>query len=409
MYTRIEHPTVSVLHGRWGSGKSTFAKAWLNYLDSVDHPAIYFDAFASDLFESPFEAISGEIVKEAVSRRKVGEEVYKRFLGSASRVGRSLAISVGKIAVKAATLGAVGAVEIEKIGDDFADAFSDQIEDEIKSVLERHAERAQEFDNFKRSLSALATAFSEQEDQKPLIFIVDELDRCRPDFALGLIETLKHVFLTENIHFVIVTNLDQLELSVEHRYGSGAFSSEYLEKFFDFAIQFDVRDDDDGWRSVERFINFRCREFLEDAEISTAYVQEYISDVAKAFGLTLRQIERFITNVAIVYAARKEGEEYDPLITVYAIFLKIKSRALYAKARSGSLTVQEMSGFLDSGVWSDKERLKGTKRIFQFYLDPSIDVNTNEWSGFGHNYRLSRLKTISYYIRNVVERFHSLN
>jgi predicted KAP-like P-loop ATPase len=33
-----------------------------------------------------------------------------------------------------------------------------------------------------------------KKEKKPLVFIVDELDRCKPEFAIRLIERIKHFF-----------------------------------------------------------------------------------------------------------------------------------------------------------------------------------------------------------------------
>ena len=71
--------------------------------------------------------------------------------------------------------------------------------------------------------------------EKPLVFIVDELDRCKPEFAIRLIERIKHFFDIPKVVFVLAINKSQLEESINSFYG---FSSEanYLEKFIDITV-----------------------------------------------------------------------------------------------------------------------------------------------------------------------------
>ncbi|MFO1491587.1 MAG: P-loop NTPase fold protein [Kiritimatiellia bacterium] len=66
------------------------------------------------------------------------------------------------------------------------------------------------FDEFRDQLAKLAGAIREVQNF-PLVVIVDELDRCRPDFALGLIERIKHLFSTDNVSFVLLANATQLQ------------------------------------------------------------------------------------------------------------------------------------------------------------------------------------------------------
>ena len=70
-----------------------------------------------------------------------------------------------------------------------------------------------------------------KENPPQLIFIIDELDRCKPTFALEIIEKIKHIFSVPGIHFLIVTHLKQLENSVRYSYGADIDSQTDLQKF----------------------------------------------------------------------------------------------------------------------------------------------------------------------------------
>lgn len=64
--------------------------------------------------------------------------------------------------------------------------------------------------------------------KSPLIIVIDELDRCRPDYALSVLEIIKHFFSLPGIHFVFGVNLEALENSVRCRYGPGIDAHGYL-------------------------------------------------------------------------------------------------------------------------------------------------------------------------------------
>lgn len=77
---------------------------------------------------------------------------------------------------------------------------------------------------------------SNKEVANTLVIFVDELDRCRPNFAVKLLEQTKNLFASSDIIFVFSTDSSQLAKAVAGTYGLGFDSSKYLEKFFDERI-----------------------------------------------------------------------------------------------------------------------------------------------------------------------------
>ena len=71
------------------------------------------------------------------------------------------------------------------------------------------------------------------ENKQKLVIFVDELDRCRPSFALEMLERLKHYFNDDRIIFVVSINKEQLTHTISNYYGEGFDSTGYLNKFFD--------------------------------------------------------------------------------------------------------------------------------------------------------------------------------
>jgi KaiC/GvpD/RAD55 family RecA-like ATPase len=107
LFTSLEHGAVALIDGRWGSGKTIFCKTWVRQLRQDNVPVVYIDAFASDYLRDGFTAISAALLAEATSIKSDDDRV-RRFLTSATEVGKRVLVASAKVGVKAATLGVVG-------------------------------------------------------------------------------------------------------------------------------------------------------------------------------------------------------------------------------------------------------------------------------------------------------------
>ena len=67
--------------------------------------------------------------------------------------------------------------------------------------------------------------------------MIDELDRCRPSYAIELLESAKHIFSVDGVVFALSTNRQQLEASIKGVYGDSFSATDYLERFFDISFR----------------------------------------------------------------------------------------------------------------------------------------------------------------------------
>ena len=116
--------------------------------------------------------------------------------------------------------------------------------------------------------------------------INDELDRCKPDYAIRLLERIKHYFDDERITFVFSVNLTQLQWTVKSYYGNSFDATGYLEKFFDLLFTLPPTD-------YERFLQNRLN---LDSDSITGQV---CLAIIKQFHFSMRQMERYIRIVKI--------------------------------------------------------------------------------------------------------------
>ena len=213
---RTNEELVICLDSPWGEGKTTFVKMWQNLLKENKIKSIYFDAFANDYIDDAFIALASKIVSFVENELKKGNPAKKKldnFKKNAGKVGLQLLSWGAKVGIKAATIGAIRESEFEELADIKNDIVqgttsvaSKFIEDKISST---HKE-IETIVTFRKTLEEFAYNINEN-SEKPLVIIIDELDRCKPTYAIEIIEKIKHIFSVKNIVFLLVMHKQQVE------------------------------------------------------------------------------------------------------------------------------------------------------------------------------------------------------
>ena len=231
---RSNDALVISLDGRWGEGKTTFVKMWQGLLSESKIPNIYIDAFATDYVDDAFISIISPITDYA--ERNIIKEHHEKIAElrqKSKKVGGKLLSWSARVGVKAATLGIIKDADLDELKDikgDLSKSASDLVGDFIEERINSHAKDIELIQSFKEFLSELPSKFQNECD-KPLVVIIDELDRCKPSFAVELLEKIKHLFSVENIVFLLVMNKSQLEESIKCVYGQNVDAQTYLQKF----------------------------------------------------------------------------------------------------------------------------------------------------------------------------------
>ena len=263
---RLQCGAVLALDAPWGEGKTWFVRHWKKHLENENHNVIYLDAFANDYLDDPFLTIAAEISQAFKGSNEIDAEEIGDFNSKTASVLISLASIIPMIAARAGLhmigLGALGeaAQQTYKEGKELYDLASDQITEKVKEKIEEkinnHHIEKETIQDFKNELAKLAEKL-----HKPLVFLIDELDRCRPDFAIRLIERIKHFFDIPKIVFVLVMNKPQLLQSVKKFYGyDSEMNGDYLEKFVDFTVHMSSDSDIYDFEEVIKYQLFRIGE-----------------------------------------------------------------------------------------------------------------------------------------------------
>jgi predicted KAP-like P-loop ATPase len=371
-----EDELVLALDAPWGEGKSTFIKMWKGLLTKNDTPCIYFDAFENDYQSEPFLAISSQIYQLIDDDDEISHREFKEKATSALKVVGRAGLRVG---IKALTAGILDETVLDETGNlkDTSKEASDLVDSFVSSQLTKAGEDRKNLKAFKIHLASLGKKLG---GENPVVFIIDELDRCKPKFALSLIESIKHLFSVPNITFVLVMNRKQLEEAVRCEYGSGVDATRYLQKFV--SIWTTLPKPKDHYSSISKTYLKNCLNSM-GYQIQTSTHEstiECFEEIASFYDLSLREIERSLTNFAIIHNATngKLNDDYSSLSVLISILKAIKPD-VYKKLLSRSinydqLLIEASLNELNVSWWEDKPEGHPLKWILKYYLGTDDEV-----------------------------------
>lgn len=239
-------PYVVTLDSPWGTGKSLLLRMWHDSLRTRGHACLLFNAWETDFASDPFIAFSEEIssqlrkldvepkVKRSVAQmsgtlRKRGTELLKLGFRVAGRVADKYVPGIDSVlqALEEKGLSGEDAADVLDVLTASADSWSH---------LDNYQQQYKHLQKYREQLQKIADRLTKA-GAGPLIIFIDELDRCRPDYAIKMLERVKHIFGVRGVVFVLATDKKQLLSSIAHVYGLEENNSDvYLRRFFDMEI-----------------------------------------------------------------------------------------------------------------------------------------------------------------------------
>jgi len=343
---KFDEPLVISIDAPWGEGKTTFVKMWKGLLDQKKIPAIYVDAFAHDYLDDPFMTVVGAINQYAEENTQQGQQTrMAEFKEKSIKVGGKL-LSVGaKLAAKGTTLGLVGESEWEGFKD-IQKALSNEAakgaEEFVKHQLESHKEAQNVVKSFKASLEDLPEHLGD--GQNPLVIIIDELDRCKPTFAVELIEKIKHLFLVPKIVFVLVMNKEQLMEAIRFVYGQNIKAHTYLQKFITIETQLPKKSQTQFIASSEiwAYAEHLFKQHQLGSQGRALDEVGWLILLSVSLNLSLREVEKAMSLVTL-YVATSSNNPAIPLRLVGALaVIKVKLPDLFAKLSNSAISGAEL-------------------------------------------------------------------
>lgn len=342
---RIEDPLVIALDGRWGTGKSYFLKRWVGAHRKENGGkalTLYFDAFANDYQSDPLVALVS-----ALSDRIPAADIPK--LRRLKNVATKFVKPLAKIGLNLATLGAKEA--LNDLGDAAAEALNGEAQDAVDEFWSREEGRQKAMQAFRDALAALIKG-ADGADPTPMVIVIDELDRCRPDYALEMLEIIKHFFAVPMVHFVLGVNLDALENSVKAKYGQGIDSAAYLQKFISIILNLPERVGNiyNSQSAVLAYAKHTAVAMKLPKKITDEIVKEQLPVVIRRNSVSIRDVGKILGSVAILPPQALNQNFLRGWISMVASLLiaRVVNKKIFEQMVAASLSDDDLISFFDA-------------------------------------------------------------
>ena len=304
--------TVAIfLNGAWGTGKSTFLKMLAeqlrNHVEGSERMiVIEMNAWENDAFREPIEYISEKIREGLKEHKKILlPKIWQRwfliplivdFILKVSKIPYlSSMISTGHMELLVCLQALQAMVDILKRFESPTN-YHGRILENLKIKLEKEANKLWGRRN--------------QGGPSRIIVIIDELDRCRPDYAIRFLETIKHVFEVAHVTFLLAVDKIQLTHSLKGVYGGDFDAEKYLERFGDVWLKLPESSKTDFIRGVLEnigFENYLPKGTNDDHTLDGITANDMMIAVLVRAKKNLREIEKIISEIrAMVWLSREQ-------------------------------------------------------------------------------------------------------
>ena len=346
-------PGVVAIDARWGAGKTTFLRMWSRLLQRDGFTLVEFNAWDTDFAADPFLALSIEIQagleSAAADIPLAAKKGIKKWSKEILRHGvpEVVRLAVGSVPV-------VGAVS-GKITESVLDQFTD-------SRVSSYTATKQAVSEFRSALECAATSIFDSSDSKPLVVIIDELDRCRPTYAVELLETAKHVFSVDHVVFVLAINRTELVHSIRALYGDRFDADTYLHRFIDADIQLPIPDQE---RLIEKALGIvgltevASSSKDRDASHEASVARDILVDIFRMSSLDIRTILQSLHRLGLVLRSIPEKNYVFLFVASIAAIVLAHDKNAYEKLSrrkaSDEEVIQAVRKLCPTRDWNSKD------------------------------------------------------
>ena len=339
----LDGPCVLAVDAAWGSGKTAFLNMLAQNLRNQDFRVAEFNAWDTDFSKDPlialFSALGDTLELASESKRNA-------VLKAGAIVASKLASSVPFVPDVADAVADVG----------------DQLRTAFETRLESHRETVDAIRRFKVALASV------RDNDLPVVVCVDELDRCRPNYAIEFLEISKHIFDVDGVAFVLAVNMTELAKSVQVLYGNNFDSTTYLRRFVDHILYLPKPDRTNFIDNLLESVG------LPHVKNSGRFVRAFFNDfVLEASHISLRDIEQAICHLGLALKAIKPssiegGVPTESVVSVLIVVRIVAPNVYYQFIRSEISDLEvvnemtRMAGRSDDWWKSEQSNLHGLPR-----------------------------------------------
>lgn len=349
------------LNAEWGSGKTYFLKRWAEDIKEY-YPVVYVDVWKKDYSDDPLLTVIASIIHQL--RIQAGKDkdspefkVPRKLIGllkaTAPGIGRGLVkryLGFDPVEVMNANDGddPIGTVQDEKGNDvDMSFAASEM----VKHLIDEHDAKSKAIESLKTNvLQWVDAVIGLKSKSLPAFIFIDELDRCRPSYAVEMLETIKHIFDIKGVVFIIATDTEQLQHAVKAIYGEGFDAKIYLSRFFNSRYSLKAP-------NLENFLEVHSDksklsgDYFRELDIEVLPVNENgmitlknISVILEAFKVSPRTAIQITDRVIATIANMPKGSKVDILMLTTLLCIKEIDSALFDEIVKGEFERKVVKG-----------------------------------------------------------------
>ncbi|MBU2952301.1 KAP family P-loop NTPase fold protein [Marinobacter sp. F3R08] len=356
-----------------GYGKTFFLDRFSKDLEQ-EHFVLRYNAWANDYAKDPLLSFISQIARELSNyisehgsdtntNKLITHELYQNALKVLKTAGKAAAPKLLTAGISTLVLGmpimanftsdseTSGVTDPHSaISDDnqvlIKESISASIEGAMAStssaLFDEENSRRAAIESFRKTLARvveiLTTKTALSSKKAPIYILIDELDRCRPDFTIELIECIKHLFSVDGVYFIFATDGAQLQHALSGLYGERFNAEIYFNRIFNREIGLHVPDskslaesliDEYGLSDTEILNNAFVYSF-ENADCKATNIYEYFTIISDYFSLDLRSQKRVLSAFSTLLLARSHrGEMTHTIPALFLIVLWQRKKSLF--------------------------------------------------------------------------------
>lgn len=316
MLSEVKHPFVVCIDGGYGSGKSFLLKRWEKHLLALSEPSpkvVYFNVWENEFCNNALFAFIS----------KVQNTLFPDTGLKSSDAQRDASKAAGKVLLKRIAFNLLEKVTLDIIKrEDFKDADEayEKAQPKIIGLLEDFSHTESAIEEFKTAMAAYSLDVRKTTNH-PVYILVDELDRCRPLYAIEVLETIKHFFEIDNFVFILGVDRKQLEASITRVYGD-IDTEAYLRKFIDYNYKLDNAP---GSAYISKLVNEYQFDKFNNVHNVTHICDIFVS-LKVLFNLKLREIEQYLTEYRLLLPVIGDTKLCAQFLHLLALLLVLRTK-----------------------------------------------------------------------------------
>lgn len=339
-------PVTIFLDGEWGSGKTFFLNRWMCQLESEGRKVVMFNAWQDDDICDPLVSMVGQLHINLHSKPGYKRNVAS-MLKSAGHLINGIVEEMSYITEHHTGLSPTRLVRASG--------------SRLERMIETYSEKIKNKKLFKERLRGLADSVYDKTGY-PLVFIVDELDRSKPTFAIEVLERIKHYFDIPHIVFVVGVDEAQLQKTIESVYGA-IDTQAYLRRFIDYNLKLPAPNRSDyanmlwsDYKVDEAFSGYKSKSNLL---VSARRAKSICGSLCSLHEMTLREMDEVFRIFALILRSFHEDRVLPCELIAALVVLKVRKPEMCMAWLQGEASAPEViDALLPMDVISNFEHIE---------------------------------------------------